>query len=162
MKKLPKSKAGLALIAAAAVGMCVPAYAAPGDYRRGGSSVHRSSANHAPQRHHHAPRHNDRDRGGSSGLGLVLGIAALGALIVASHANSAPEPVAVYTPPQPRPYYAPVPQQVPPPPSTTAPRSDYWYFCPSANLYYPYAQQCSVPWVAVPPAPPVPHAPPGP
>lgn len=130
--------------------------------------MHRSTVNHAPQRHHQAPRHNDSDRGGS-GLGLVLGIAAIGALIVASHANSRPEPVYQAGPAY-GPSYGPsygrgpvqVPQQIPPPPSTETVRNEYWYFCPSANGYFPFVQQCSVPWIAVPPTPPVPHAPPGP
>lgn len=149
MKTLAKSKVGLVLVATAAIGLCAPAYATHGHHRH-----------QPPARHHH---NNSGGGGGGPGLGFVLGIAALGALIVASHANSRPEPVAVYTPP-PQPTYAPVPvpQHIPPPPATETLRNEYWYFCPSANGYFPYVQQCSQPWIAVPPTPPVPHAPPGP
>jgi hypothetical protein len=29
----------------------------------------------------------------------------------------------------------------------------YWYYCPRPQGYYPYIQECSVPWQPVPPAP---------
>lgn len=142
MKTIRKSKAGLALVAAAAIGLCIPAQAAPphGHGRPHGKPY--AGHGHRPPVHHHAPER--RHDSGAAGVGLLLGIAALGALIIASQADAAPQPALVYAPPPP----APAPVILPPPAPV---HQDYWYFCPSANLYYPYAQQCSVPWVPVAP-----------
>jgi hypothetical protein len=58
-------------------------------------------------------------------------------------------PYYVYPPPpivlQAPPAYV---QQEPAPPSQT-----YWYYCPSANAYYPNAQTCPEAWIKVPPRP---------
>ena len=40
-------------------------------------------------------------------------------------------------------------QQQPPP----APPQSYWYYCPSAQAYYPSVQTCPEAWVKVPPRP---------
>src|SRR5256885_1950095 len=39
------------------------------------------------------------------------------------------------------------PAPAPPPPQT------YWYYCPSANAYYPNAATCPEAWIKVPPRP---------
>lgn len=64
----------------------------------------------------------------------------------------APPPV-YYAPPvvierAPPPVYIERPAAVVEPPS-----SSYWYYCPSANGYYPYVNQCPEGWQAVPPRP---------
>ncbi|MGE5384297.1 MAG: hypothetical protein ACM3SV_00250 [Betaproteobacteria bacterium] len=41
-------------------------------------------------------------------------------------------------------------QSTMPPPSQPA----YWYYCPTANGYYPYVKNCPVPWQTVSPRPP--------
>jgi len=41
-------------------------------------------------------------------------------------------------------YVAPLPDDPPP--------AAYWYYCPSANAYYPYVATCPVPWVPVVPS----------
>jgi len=50
-----------------------------------------------------------------------------------------------------------VPVDEPEPPivieQTTSP-ADYWYFCRSANAYYPYVKACSEGWEKVPVKPP--------
>lgn len=62
-------------------------------------------------------------------------------------------PPYVYAPPtvvvQEPPVYV---QQQPAPPAPPASQS-YWYYCPSANGYYPHVQTCSEMWVKVPPRP---------
>lgn len=123
-----KSKAGLALVAAAAIGLCVPAYAAHGNHGRPGRG-----APPAHRHHHH---------GSGSGVGLVLGIAAIGAAIVASRAYSQPAPVYYSSA---APVYAPAPPQA---------GQNYWYYCRELNTYYPYAQQCPGPWQQIIPQPP--------
>ena len=67
-----------------------------------------------------------------------------------------PPPV-VYTPPpvviqETPPVYV---QQAPPPQAAApAPSQElYWYYCQSANGYYPTVQSCSEAWVKVPPRP---------
>jgi hypothetical protein len=40
------------------------------------------------------------------------------------------------------------------PPAVVAPSADYWYYCPSANAYYPYVTGCAEPWQPVVPQPP--------
>ena len=49
-------------------------------------------------------------------------------------------PVPVY--PYPDPYV---------PPSVAAPSTGYWYYCASANAYYPYVAQCPEGWTQVMP-----------
>ena len=56
----------------------------------------------------------------------------------------APPPVVVEPPPV---YVQPEPVPAPPPPQT------YWYYCPSANAYYPNAATCPEAWIKVPPRP---------
>ncbi|HET7343289.1 MAG TPA: hypothetical protein VFL90_17615 [Methylomirabilota bacterium] len=53
----------------------------------------------------------------------------------------APPPVVVQEPP----VYV---EQAP----GSAPPSAYWYYCPSANAYYPNVPTCPEPWVPVPPS----------
>jgi hypothetical protein len=36
----------------------------------------------------------------------------------------------------------------------TAPAANYWYFCRSANAYYPYVKDCPSGWEQVTPTPP--------
>ncbi|MSQ55036.1 MAG: hypothetical protein EXR31_06675 [Betaproteobacteria bacterium] len=137
-----KSKAGLALVAAAAIGMCVPAYAAPGNH---GAHAYGRGAPPAQRHHHH-------HRNSGNGVGLVLGIAAIGAAIVASRAYSQPAPL----------YYAPAQTiYVEPPPPAVQPAlpsaaQNYWYYCRELDTYYPYAQQCPGQWQPVIPQPPAP------
>jgi hypothetical protein len=38
-----------------------------------------------------------------------------------------------------------------PPPSPAATSQAFWYYCSPAGGYYPTVQQCSEPWVKVPP-----------
>lgn len=45
---------------------------------------------------------------------------------------------------------APAPAPVP----VAAPAPSYWYYCPSAQNYYPYVIQCPVGWEQVPSSPP--------
>ena len=58
----------------------------------------------------------------------------------------------------------PAPPMSPPmasPPAPAAPATAYWYYCPSAQTYYPNVPTCPEPWVKVPPTPQqVPVAPP--
>jgi hypothetical protein len=57
--------------------------------------------------------------------------------------------------------YSPPPVVVQEPPvyvqqqqAAAAPQTEtYWYYCPSAQGYYPAVQTCSEPWVRVPPRP---------
>jgi len=35
-------------------------------------------------------------------------------------------------------------------PTYIAPTAEYWYYCPSAEAYYPYVTYCLDPWVPVP------------
>lgn len=111
--------------------------------------MHRPSVQHAPQRHqtrHHQNRDRDRD---SAGLGLILGIAALGALIIATQADAEPAPV--YAPAQP--YYPPATYNHPGAyghmPQSPSPNT--WYYCAEQNAYYPHVQHCSGPWQQVQP-----------
>ncbi len=65
-----------------------------------------------------------------------------------------PPPHYVYAPPavivQTPPVY--VQQEAPPPPPPPAPQA-YWYYCQSAQGYYPSVPTCPEPWVKVPPRP---------
>ncbi len=135
-------RAGLALVAAAAIGMCVPAYAAP---RSHGSHAYGRGAPPAQPHHHH-------HRSSGNGVGLLLGIAAIGAAIVASRAYSQPAPV--YTAPAQTFHVEPPLPVVQPAPPPIA--QNYWYYCRELNTYYPYAQQCPGPWQPVIPQPPAP------
>jgi hypothetical protein len=58
-----------------------------------------------------------------------------------------PPPYYVYSPPPVIVQEPPVYIQPPPPPAPQA----YWYYCPSAQAYYPSVQACPEPWVKVPP-----------
>jgi hypothetical protein len=71
-----------------------------------------------------------------------------------------PPPYVVYAPPPPY-VYAPPPVvvqappvyvQPEPPPPAAAPEG-YWYYCPSAKVYYPDVPQCAEAWIKVPPRP---------
>ncbi|HXL74316.1 MAG TPA: hypothetical protein VN967_00545 [Burkholderiales bacterium] len=74
-----------------------------------------------------------------------------------------PRPVAVflgvgipfyaYYPP-PLPYYYDYAPGYYAPPAAIPQQQGYWYFCPSANAYYPYVQQCPEGWQPVAPVPP--------
>jgi hypothetical protein len=59
-------------------------------------------------------------------------------------------PPAYYAPPYSY-YYAPDYDYAP---GYAAPQQ-YWYFCPSANGYYPYVKECPGGWQQVMPQPPV-------
>src|SRR5467141_1427488 len=54
--------------------------------------------------------------------------------------------------PPPLPYYYDYPPAYYP--LVAPPQQSYWYFCSSANAYYPYVQQCPEGWQAVAPVPP--------
>ena len=45
-------------------------------------------------------------------------------------------------------YYRYIPYYVAP--QYVAPYPTYWYYCPSAEAYYPYVIYCSDAWVTVP------------
>lgn len=49
---------------------------------------------------------------------------------------------------------APAPQTVPAPGASAPPASASWYYCDSANAYYPYVSECREGWRAVPANPP--------
>lgn len=64
----------------------------------------------------------------------------------------------------PYPYYPPPYYAYPPPPVIVqeppvyiqpqpAPPPSYWYYCPSAQAYYPNVQTCPEAWIQVPPRP---------
>lgn len=66
-----------------------------------------------------------------------------------------PPPYYVYSPPpviveQP-PVYTQQPP-LPPAPAQPPPPQSYWYYCPSAQAYYPSVQTCPEAWVKVPPS----------
>jgi hypothetical protein len=44
-------------------------------------------------------------------------------------------------------------QQPPPPATPQAAPESYWYYCSSADGYYPTVKECPEPWVKVPPRP---------
>lgn len=142
--------AGLALVAAAAISMCVPqvVVAAPRDARnRANLASHSSHARPTPRHHHPAPPARHGHHGGAA-LGLLLGVVTIGAIIAAE--SQAREPV-VYAAPTPT-YVEPAPVVQPMQPF----QPGYWYFCREANAYYPYVQQCPGPWQQVVPQPPAP------
>ena len=62
-------------------------------------------------------------------------------------------PFYAYYPP-PLPYYYDYAPGYYAPPAAIPQQQGYWYFCPSANAYYPYVQQCPEGWQAVVPVPP--------
>lgn len=67
-----------------------------------------------------------------------------------------------YYPPRYYPYYPPVVVQREPTvyieQGAAAPQPQqsgaYWYYCPDSQTYYPYVEQCAVPWQRVVPRPP--------
>ena len=65
-----------------------------------------------------------------------------------------PPPYYVYSPPavivEEPPVYT---QQQPASPPTPPTPQPYWYYCASANAYYPNVQTCPEAWVKVPPRP---------
>ena len=69
-----------------------------------------------------------------------------------------PPPTVVYSPPpvvvQEPPVYVQQPTPLAtPPPATSQSVEAYWYFCQSANAYYPSVSSCPEAWVKVPPRP---------
>ena len=56
--------------------------------------------------------------------------------------------------PAPLPYYYDYAPGYYPPPAAIPEQPGYWYFCRSANAYYPYVQQCPEGWQPVVPQPP--------
>ena len=74
-----------------------------------------------------------------------------------------PRPVAVFLGvgipfyayyPSPLPYYYDYAPGYYAPPAAIPQQQGYWYFCQSANAYYPYVQQCPEGWQPVVPVPP--------
>lgn len=59
-------------------------------------------------------------------------------------------------------YYTPPDVAGQPPTAAAEPAPSYWYFCQSANAYYPYVSSCPGGWRAVPvtPSPPANTPPP--
>ncbi len=54
----------------------------------------------------------------------------------------------------PSPYYGTTPVVVQSPTEyvqQAPPAAQYWYYCPNPKGYYPYVQECTVPWIPVPP-----------
>lgn len=134
MDKTKTSKARLALVAALAISLSAPAYAAPPAHGRYGGGA--SHGYRGPAQHH-----------SSSGAGAALLITALFGLTALAVATSGP-PVPV----QP----AVVPVYPPSAPVAQAPQPAYWYYCQDSNTYYPYVQQCAGGWQQVTPQPPAP------
>jgi len=62
-------------------------------------------------------------------------------------------PFYAYYPP-PLPYYYDYAPGYYAPPAAIPQQQGYWYFCQSANAYYPYVQQCPEGWQPVVPVPP--------
>jgi hypothetical protein len=61
-------------------------------------------------------------------------------------------PAPVYPYPNP---YVPSGFAAPPPPAGSAqPATQYWYYCPAVNGYYPYIAACPSGWQQVLPTPP--------
>ena len=84
--------------------------------------------------HHHHHRFHHRHRGPRVGIGIGLGLGTFWG----------PD----------WPYYAYPPVVVAPPPVVVQPSSpQYWYYCDSAQAYYPYVAQCPSGWRAVSPTP---------
>lgn len=53
--------------------------------------------------------------------------------------------------PYPDPYLPPLIELPPPPPAPAAPApSQFWYYCPDPQGYYPYVPTCPTPWQPVP------------
>lgn len=116
-----------------------------GGYSGGGHSGARSHARSGSHSYSHARPH--------YGARVVVGVPyyypyrryyyAAPALYYPAPAYVAP---AYYTPP-PAPVYIEQPQAQPEAPA-------YWYYCPSAQGYYPQVQSCPEGWTRVAPAPP--------
>ena len=62
-----------------------------------------------------------------------------------------PPPYYVYSPPPVVVQEPPVYVQQPWAPAVQPPPQAYWYYCPSAQSYYPNVQTCPEAWVKVPP-----------
>jgi hypothetical protein len=91
-----------------------------------------------------SPAYADRDRDGHYGHhdgGWWLFPALIGGIIF--YDVTRPQPPVVYV--QPAPVYA---------PSVVPAVQQYWYFCPTANAYYPYVATCPGGWQPVPSTPP--------
>ncbi len=126
MKKLVSGLTALLLLSAS-----LPALAGPRDYR---GERHFKHERHAYKHYrHHQPRHyhHHAPTWGALGLGLAVG----GVML------------AIETPRPPPVVVVPVP-----PPVVRAP-ARMWYYCDSAQAYYPYVQQCYEGWRAVPALP---------
>jgi hypothetical protein len=94
--------------------------------------------------------------GGGFGLGVGLGLAFGVPLLAASYYGSpyygSPYYVPNYGYVAPQQYSQPAyPQQGPAPVQQA---SNYWYFCPGSNGYYPYVRECPGGWQQVAPQPP--------
>ena len=132
------------LVALLAIFSTVPAYAEDGRGDGGHYGGDRGGG-----------RHYGGDRGdGGDGGGNWLFPALIGGAIGYGLANQTyTQPAPVYV--QPAPVYqqpAPVYQQYPP--VISPPSSQYWYFCPAFNAYYPYVSSCPTQWqllLAMPP-----------
>jgi hypothetical protein len=120
------SKTTLAVIAVLAASLSVPALA------HGNRPGQRSGAAPAARAHFGYPApHRLFARGAR--IGVFVGVPLVAAPLFY---------------PAPRVYYPP-PVYIEQPPA-----QPYWYFCPEANAYYPYVQQCPGGWQQVLPQPP--------
>ena len=102
-------------------------------------SVHRPAFGHRPFPHrhfrHHDSRHHDSRHHHFVRSRVFVGAGFLFPVLVGPPVVFAPAtPVYVQPPPQPA----------------------YWYYCESAQTYYPYVQQCPEGWLEVVPSPPAP------
>ena len=86
-------------------------------------------------------------RGGGWGVGWVAP-ALIGGVLAYDLANPYPYPYPYYA--QPAPVYV----QSYSTPVLATPAAQYWYFCRSANGYYPYVPSCAEGWQTVPMTPP--------
>ena len=122
------SKARLAVIAVLVASMSVPVLARG---RSGGSHAgrggHSFSGTHAGVGHHRPHRFF------SPRVGVFVG---------------APLLYAPFLYPPPGSYYP-----LPPPVYMQMPSQEHWYFCPGANAYYPYVEECPGGWQQVAPQP---------
>lgn len=128
MKKLATG-----LIASLLLASSLPVLAGPHDYRGERHYKQDRHERHFYNKHqrHHYPRHQHYGHApawGALGLGLAVG----GIML----AIEAPRPPPVVVIPA-------------PPPLLRAPER-LWYYCDSAQAYYPYVQQCYEGWRAVP------------
>jgi hypothetical protein len=115
------------------------ASAGPGQAWRGGHGV-RGHGFRGPHHHHHGFHHGHRGPRVRIGIGVGLGT------FRGPHWGWGPD----------WPRYAYPPAVVAPPPvvvQPSPPQPQYWYYCDSAQAYYPYVQQCPGGWRAVAPTP---------